>query len=342
MCGIIGFSGNKKELNTNTIIKIMKANESRGKDSCGFYNGTEIVRVIGLTKNLKKGINNSNTKNTNIFVGHTRHSTHGKICVKNQHPFKYGNVIGIHNGVVNNYREVGEEHDFEKTDVDSQMIFKVLNKTQNIHNVGLFNNSLATLFTMNGERLYAYRKNNPLYVGRDNKGNAYFSSLKEVLQQCNLIQIFELMEGRMYAFNNGKIIAKMDIKHKPIASKYQTTYKRWYEYGNNDYNNNYNSYFNSRYGNDVNDDWNSSQIKGNYNGNTLFDDDEKDKPRLIGYINKKGDWITRKSKKKVKRKKAKFSHKNTNWKKNLCEGLQTDTNKSDKWWKVMGLRNPNK
>ena len=134
--------------------------------------------------------------------------------------------------MVHNYREVGEKFGLKKTEVDSQMIFSVLNKKQKLDTLGMFSGALATLFTMGEGKLYTYRKTNPLWVGRDKKGGVYFSSLRDVMIECKLEEIFQLKEGRVYVWEEGVVVAKIDIEHDPIASKYSAVKKEWWEYSN--------------------------------------------------------------------------------------------------------------
>jgi glucosamine 6-phosphate synthetase-like amidotransferase/phosphosugar isomerase protein len=225
MCGLIGFTSNGIQADPVILRKLMKANDSRGGHSTGYYDGDCLNKTIGKSDSLPM------PKRSEIFIGHTRYATHGKKTIANQHPFQYGEVIGAHNGVVHNYREVGEKFDLEKTEVDSQMIFKVLNKSQRLDTLGKFSGALATLFTMGDGKLYTYRKTNPLWVGRDNRGGVYFSSLRDVMIECQLNNIFQLKEGRVYVWDEGKVIAKYDIELDPIASKYSKVKKQWWEYG---------------------------------------------------------------------------------------------------------------
>ena len=227
MCGLIGFTSNGAKADPRILRKLMTANDSRGGHSTGYYDGGCLNKVIGKSDTLPM------PKMTEIFIGHTRYATHGQTTIANQHPFQYGSVIGAHNGVVHNYREVGEKFGLEKTEVDSQMIFSVLNKENGeLDTLGKFSGALATLFTMGDGKLYTYRKTNPLWVGRDMKGGVYFSSLRDVMIECKLQEIFQLKEGRVYVWEEGVVVAKHDIDSDPIASKYGAVKKKWYEYGN--------------------------------------------------------------------------------------------------------------
>ena len=163
MCGLIGYTGNKNsKLNRKFIKLIMRANDKRGGHSTGYYDGEFFTKVVGKSPLLTGEMNKLKT---NVFIGHTRYATHG---------------------AVRNYVEVGVEFNQEETTVDSQMIFKCLNHLQDSkekHNIlGMFSGTLATIYTDNKTGLvYTYRNGNPLFVGRDKHGSAYFSSLKEPL-----------------------------------------------------------------------------------------------------------------------------------------------------------------
>jgi hypothetical protein len=215
MCGLTGFiaQSNKKQINKTTFTLLMATNDKRGGDSTGFYDGKNFTKCLGTSAGLYDKMQNLESS---FVIGHTRKSTHGKTNLPNQHPFQYGNVVGAHNGVLRNYKEVGKKHNLKETIVDSQMIFKLLNKTQDVKCLGQFSGALATLFTMGDGKLYTYRHNNPLYVGKDNEDNAYFSSLKEPLEYAGLKNIFQLKEDRVYVWENGQVIDKIDIIQKPV------------------------------------------------------------------------------------------------------------------------------
>tara|TARA_Y100000004_G_scaffold126789_1_gene142737 strand:- start:7107 stop:7844 length:738 start_codon:yes stop_codon:yes gene_type:complete len=224
MCGLIGFNG-KTNANPKRIKYLMKSNEARGKHSCGYYDGHKLKKAIGLTVNLKNDLKSLKTR---LFIGHTRHKTHGDITTSNQHPFHYGKYVGAHNGVVLNYEEVGAKFGFNRTSVDSQMIFQILNHTNDYKILGLFNNTLATLYTKDNNRLYAYRKGNPLFCGNIN-GNKYFSSLRKPLEIIGCKNIFMLDEGYLYIYENGQRIVKTKIQYKPIQ-EHEYEVKNWWEY----------------------------------------------------------------------------------------------------------------
>jgi glucosamine 6-phosphate synthetase-like amidotransferase/phosphosugar isomerase protein len=239
MCGLIGFTGNKKSrLNRKFIKLIMKANDKRGGHSTGYYDGEFFTKVVGKSPLL---VGEMNKLKTNVFIGHTRYATHGAVSCENQHPFQYNNIVGAHNGVVRNYVEVGEEFNQKETTVDSQMIFKCLNHLQDSkekHNIlGMFSGTLATIYTDTKTGLvYTYRSGNPLFVGRDKHGSAYFSSLEEPLKACGLKGIFELKEERIYVWAGAKIIERIDIDIDPVYSVNNASTMNWYDYGNYNYN----------------------------------------------------------------------------------------------------------
>ena len=235
MCGLVGYIS-KEKINNIDLLYLLQENDSRGGHSTGFYNGSDFFKCIGASDNLFPEIRKNSS---DLIIGHTRYATHGKHTLENQHPFQYGNIIGAHNGVISNYEEVGDKYGIDKTVVDSQMIFKVLNHTQDVQTLGLFSGTLATLFSNGDGHMYAYRKGNPLYVGKilnndSYKGNTiYFSSLEYSLKELECDVVYQLKEGILYKFNEyGNVVDKITIESNEIPAR-KVISTDWKSYNNN-------------------------------------------------------------------------------------------------------------
>lgn len=112
MCGIIGFTGNidAKEV----LLQGLKSLEYRGYDSAGisFFteNGVNTIKAVGKVDGLKDKVSSvANDIKTKCGIGHTRWATHGGVSEVNCHPHHYGRVTLIHNGIIENYKELQEE-----------------------------------------------------------------------------------------------------------------------------------------------------------------------------------------------------------------------------------------
>ena len=113
MCGIIGYIGKKKAV--PILIEGLKRLEYRGYDSAGFAviqnkkSAIDIlcVKATGKVANLENKINGKDIIGS-IGIAHTRWATHGKPCDKNSHPHSdcSGNIFLVHNGIVENYKEL--------------------------------------------------------------------------------------------------------------------------------------------------------------------------------------------------------------------------------------------
>ena len=110
MCGIIGYIGKKNAI--PVLINGLKRLEYRGYDSAGISflesQKLEVRRCAGKIKNLEKSIKGEKLE-SHIGIGHTRWATHGKPSEENAHPHRAGNIVVVHNGIIENYFELREE-----------------------------------------------------------------------------------------------------------------------------------------------------------------------------------------------------------------------------------------
>ena len=139
MCGITGYIGNKEAY--PIIINGLKRLEYRGYDSAGvmIYDGTE----INLTKTKGKvaaleTITNKDPKRREgkIGIGHTRWATHGVPNDINSHPHfsKSGNLVIVHNGIIENYDTLRKElisrgYTFQ-SDTDTEVLVNLIEEVQ--------------------------------------------------------------------------------------------------------------------------------------------------------------------------------------------------------------------
>ena len=127
MCGIVGYIGKGKAL--PILIDGLKRLEYRGYDSAGiaFQNGKgiEIYKTKGKIQDLQQ-ILTYPLPHIRLGLGHTRWATHGAPSTQNAHPQSAGGVVVVHNGIIENYRElksllIAEGHEFS-SDTDTEVI----------------------------------------------------------------------------------------------------------------------------------------------------------------------------------------------------------------------------
>ena len=127
MCGIVGILGAGPV--ADQIVEALKRLEYRGYDSAGIAtleNGAlERRRAPGKLKNLELRLSNAPLRGA-IGIGHTRWATHGKPNETNAHPHASERVAVVHNGIIENFRELRQEltkkgHVFA-TETDSEVV----------------------------------------------------------------------------------------------------------------------------------------------------------------------------------------------------------------------------
>lgn len=107
MCGIIGYVGPKDP--KPVLLEGLKRLEYRGYDSSGialkFTDRIEVVRAEGRISALESKLEGMPVAGSQCGVGHTRWATHGAPSERNAHPHRVGNVVLVHNGIIENYAE---------------------------------------------------------------------------------------------------------------------------------------------------------------------------------------------------------------------------------------------
>jgi len=138
MCGIVGYIGYRDAY--PIIIKGLKRLEYRGYDSAGIalYDGNDIQlsKTKGKVDDLEKKITNEISTKGNLGIGHTRWATHGIPNDVNSHPHysNSGNLVIIHNGIIENYEPLKKElikrgYSFS-SDTDTEVLVNLIEDIQ--------------------------------------------------------------------------------------------------------------------------------------------------------------------------------------------------------------------
>ncbi len=185
MCGIVGIASNSNC--TNALIEGLKKLAYRGYDSAGLATlvNKEIVKRVALGKigNLEEILKEKPIEG-NIGIAHTRWATHGSPNELNAHPHATNQVAIVHNGIIENYKEVKNilsNKSLIKSETDSEVVAHLITDYLDqgldypeivekllIELKGAF--ALAVLFTKTN-KLLAIKRGSPLAVGYGEENN---------------------------------------------------------------------------------------------------------------------------------------------------------------------------
>lgn len=194
MCGIIGYTGKSdaKEI----MLDALELLEYRGYDSAGIAllgdEGTKIYKRAGRVKDLRELCAKRNPEG-NCGIGHTRWATHGGVCDENAHPHRFGRITLIHNGIIENYRELTEKYRLEgklASETDSEVVAAVLEHFYNgdpysairrtvLKLKGTF--ALAILFDDQPGKIYAVRNVSPIVAAATRDGAILSSDVAAIV-----------------------------------------------------------------------------------------------------------------------------------------------------------------
>ncbi len=132
MCGIVGILG--REPVAMRLVEALRRLEYRGYDSAGIAvleNGVlKRVRAAGKLRNLVQKLSDADLQST-IGIGHTRWATHGGPSEANAHPHIAGRVAIVHNGIIENFKELREQLQHRgiqpESDTDTEIVAHLIN-----------------------------------------------------------------------------------------------------------------------------------------------------------------------------------------------------------------------
>ena len=224
MCGIIGYIGKNKAI--NVLINGLEKMEYRGYDSSGVClyskDKIDIIKSIGKISNLKEKINYDETSSYTRGIAHTRWATHGGVTLENAHPHRQGKVIVVHNGIIENAKELKEQLKTKGykfySDTDTEVIAALLDyyleddilKTIEKAKQKLIG-SYALGIVIEGieDKMYIVKKDSPLIIGIG-KGEVFFASDIVAINSYTNNFIF-LSEGEVGILKEDKVEVYKDF-----------------------------------------------------------------------------------------------------------------------------------
>ena len=243
MCGIVGFVGNHQA--APILLDGLSKLEYRGYDSAGMAvrdgdGAIEVVKAKGRLKILAEKTNGGQALAGDCGIGHTRWATHGEPSENNAHPHcsDDGNVVGVHNGIIENYQELKDKllrkgYQFY-SQTDTEVAIKLIDYYYKKYlgtPVDAINHAmvrirgsyaLAVMFKDYPEEIYVARKDSPMILGVENGECFVASDVPAILKYTrNVYYIGNLELGRL---QKGKItfynLDGDEIEKEPVEIKW--------------------------------------------------------------------------------------------------------------------------
>ena len=239
------------------MLKGLEKLEYRGYDSAGLSvrNGTsdtEIVKAKGRLKALAEKTDDGKAMKGTIGIGHTRWATHGEPSEKNAHPHCSDdhNVIGVHNGIIENYQELKEKllrHGYTfYSQTDTEVAVKLIDYYEKKYNQGPLYSlthamqrikgsyALAVMFKNYPDTIYAARKDSPMVIGIAEGASYLASDVTPILNYTKTVyyigneQVAELNKGSVKFFNLDQ--EEVEIEPKEVTWDAEAAEKNGYEH----------------------------------------------------------------------------------------------------------------
>ena len=246
MCGIVGFVGKRQA--APILLDGLSKLEYRGYDSAGLAirNGdepAEVVKSKGRLKVLSEKTDNGNALIGNCGIGHTRWATHGEPSRTNAHPHVSGNctgtgsgeveseVVGVHNGIIENFKELKEKlmkHGYLfYSQTDTEVVIKLVDYYYKKYNHspqeaiaktmvrvrGSY--ALCLMFKSHPGEIWVARKDSPMIIGISDGETYVASDVPAILKYTRNVyyignlEMAKLTPGEVTFYNlDGDVIEK--------------------------------------------------------------------------------------------------------------------------------------
>ncbi len=265
MCGIVGFTGKKQA--APILLNGLSKLEYRGYDSAGIAvrDGdklAEVVKATGRLNNLSNMIDGGDALVGNCGIGHTRWATHGAPSKNNAHPHVAGNctgsgsgevessVVGVHNGIIENYAELKEKlikngYEFY-SDTDTEVVIKLVDYYYKKYNIGPIDAIAKTMVRVRGSyalelmfkdypgEIWVARKDSPMIIGIKDDETYVASDVPAILNYTRNVYYIDnlefarLLPGEAHFYNlDGDEVEKESVE---ITFSAESAEKAGYEH----------------------------------------------------------------------------------------------------------------
>ncbi len=235
MCGIVGYTGRRQA--APILLDSLTRLEYRGYDSAGLAvrNGTalaEVVKATGKLHHLADKTDQGRALAGCCGIGHTRWATHGDPSLVNAHPHVSGNcsgsgsgvvesdVVGVHNGIIENYTELKEKllrHGYSfYSDTDTEVVVKLVDYYYKKYRIGPVDAMTRTMVRVRGsyalalmfkdypDEIFAARKDSPLVIAARDGESFLASDVPAILKYAR--QVYYIGNLQVARVSAGKVV----------------------------------------------------------------------------------------------------------------------------------------
>lgn len=234
MCGIVGYIGKRDA--QDVLLSGLRRLEYRGYDSAGIVtvdgsNQATLLRANGKVAELGKLVSTNQNKDS-VGIGHTRWATHGEPSEINAHPHKAGDIYLVHNGIIENYKELKAElrdHIFV-SETDTEVLAALVNSFYDADTslcdavskalrlvVGTY--GIAVVSTRQPDEVVVARAGSPLIIGVGKDETLIASDASALIGHTS--QAIYLNDGEM-AICRRDGVELQDLNSQPISAQVET------------------------------------------------------------------------------------------------------------------------